>query len=534
MIKIIIFFSILLIAIFVRFYQLENIPAGLHGDAASQGYNAFSILHTGKDKYGESFPILFRSLGSYQPPLYTYLTIIPVSLFGNTVFSARFISAFCGVSLVVVTFLFINQFFNIKKKNILAYIGALTVALVPWSVFFSRLTVEANLGLLLFVTSMLFFVLSLKRIYLFPVACFILGLSTHAYYSERLISIIFIPVFILFYRKILFQNKRFILLGLGIFALLQIPHILILQTGALTRRFDQVSYIDNQSTNNIISMIKVFISNFFVYYSPKNLFFDSDTSLGRTMPGLSVFYSWFLIPLFIGIRYLLKNRLSQSGNLIWLLLIITPIPAGLTGDFFYPLRTLDFLWAMTLVISVGIFHIFNIIKIKAAKIFLSFLLIIYSSCLLYISYFVLFKYEKSSYYGYAYIKLIEKLAEYKNKEVVIDTARDSGIGIRMAYLLKYDPNNLQQQLRSQMKTPYYSSIVNNDEIYNIDNIRTKAMDWGEACKSNLIMVGDTLAISDENVTLHKLQLEFEVKDLAGIIALRGFSAGGPDCLSKNE
>lgn len=45
--------AIFSLALFLRFYQLGSNPAGLHGDGASQGYNAFSILHTGKDRYGD-------------------------------------------------------------------------------------------------------------------------------------------------------------------------------------------------------------------------------------------------------------------------------------------------------------------------------------------------------------------------------------------------------------------------------------------------------------------------------------------------
>lgn len=57
LLQIIILILILLIALFLRFYKLESIPAGLHADAASQGYNAFSLLNTGKDRYGEPWPI---------------------------------------------------------------------------------------------------------------------------------------------------------------------------------------------------------------------------------------------------------------------------------------------------------------------------------------------------------------------------------------------------------------------------------------------------------------------------------------------
>ncbi|BCX14749.1 MAG: hypothetical protein KatS3mg088_432 [Patescibacteria group bacterium] len=71
----------ILLSFILRFWQLGDISFGLHADEASQAYNAFSILKTGKDMYGKSFPVLFRANGSYQPPVYTYLTIFPVLFF---------------------------------------------------------------------------------------------------------------------------------------------------------------------------------------------------------------------------------------------------------------------------------------------------------------------------------------------------------------------------------------------------------------------------------------------------------------------
>ena len=104
------YFLLLLIiglAFFLRFYKLGEIPSGIHPDEESHGYNAFSLLKTGRDRYGQSAPVLFRSFGSYQPPIYTYLAMIPVSAFGNTIASVRSVSAVVGTFLVVITYFFV-------------------------------------------------------------------------------------------------------------------------------------------------------------------------------------------------------------------------------------------------------------------------------------------------------------------------------------------------------------------------------------------------------------------------------------------
>ncbi|EKD95597.1 MAG: hypothetical protein ACD_24C00433G0001, partial [uncultured bacterium] len=43
----------------LRFYQLASVPPSLARDEVSVGYNAYSILKTGKDEYGRIFPLSF-------------------------------------------------------------------------------------------------------------------------------------------------------------------------------------------------------------------------------------------------------------------------------------------------------------------------------------------------------------------------------------------------------------------------------------------------------------------------------------------
>ena len=50
----------------MRFVDVSNDPPGLYIDEASIGYNAYSILTTGKDQYGVPYPIWFESFGDYN------------------------------------------------------------------------------------------------------------------------------------------------------------------------------------------------------------------------------------------------------------------------------------------------------------------------------------------------------------------------------------------------------------------------------------------------------------------------------------
>jgi hypothetical protein len=471
--------------------------------------------------YGHKFPILFRANGSYQTPIYTYFSIIPVNLLGNTVFSVRFVSALSGVILVVLTY-FLLKFWGQK-----GLIAAAVIAISPWAVHFSRPALEASLAVTFFALSIFVFSLSLKKPKFFLLAAFLLGISTHAYYSERIIAVLFLPLFILLFRKIYFKHKYLLICSLVIFAITQFPNIYIMQTGALTKRFEQVSYFGESSW---MTGGREFIDHFLMYFSPRNLFFDTGSRLGMNAPELGVFYDWFIVPFLFGLRYIFKKRKEYFSKLLFLLLLLTPIPAALTGDMFYPLRTLDLFWVFSVVIALGICEVWKFLKYNFVRIPTFLILLGYSLLSLYISYFILFKYESG---GSAYLKLNKVLDRYRDRSIWIDYSnRAWGEGIRLAYLLKADPYKIQMNLSSQQKTPYYNDEVNSGETFIIGNITVKPLKWEEIC-GKMIIVGDEFSVSSEQIAEHKLSLEFEVNDNSEKPQLFGYSTK-VTCRPQNE
>jgi 4-amino-4-deoxy-L-arabinose transferase-like glycosyltransferase len=69
------------IAIILRFYRLGSVPVGFHRDEAFLGYNAYSLLRTGRDMSGNFLPLHFESF-IYSPGGYSYFTIPGIILFG--------------------------------------------------------------------------------------------------------------------------------------------------------------------------------------------------------------------------------------------------------------------------------------------------------------------------------------------------------------------------------------------------------------------------------------------------------------------
>ena len=76
------FLLILVIASILRLYQLGHVPVSLDWDEVSLGYNAYSILKTGKDEFGQQLPLILRSFDDYKPALYAYLLIPFIFIFG--------------------------------------------------------------------------------------------------------------------------------------------------------------------------------------------------------------------------------------------------------------------------------------------------------------------------------------------------------------------------------------------------------------------------------------------------------------------
>jgi 4-amino-4-deoxy-L-arabinose transferase-like glycosyltransferase len=134
---------IVLVAIVLRFYQLGHIPPSPDWDEVALGYDAYSIIHTGRDEFGKFLPVVLRSFDDYKPALYAYLTIPTVYLFGLTVWAVRIPSAIFGVISVIATFYLVKELF---KRNDLALVSSFLLAISPWSIQFSRVAFEANVG----------------------------------------------------------------------------------------------------------------------------------------------------------------------------------------------------------------------------------------------------------------------------------------------------------------------------------------------------------------------------------------------------
>lgn len=515
---------ILLFSLLIRVYQINFLPSGINIDEVSQGYNAYSLLLTGKDRYGKVLPILFKSYESFQPPMYTYLTILPTMLFGKSNLALRFVSILSSIIVIILSFSISKKLFPGNKY--LPVIVSFVVSISPWSIFFSRYATEASLGLMLILGAIYFLLASdIKRIHLIT-GFILLGLSTHAYYTERILAFLILLGFTIFYREFLVKNMKIFILGLSLFFLILSPHLVMMKEGAFFRRFDQVTYTNKYSFekyggkygNNIMGRIlyigNEFSSQYIAYFSPKNLFYSPDPQAGRSIPGLSVFYSWMLIPFISGLGMIIKIKINKKEKFMLWIALISVIPASLSTDPFYTLRVLLFLWFVSLTIALGINGIFKNTSRKDIVLVLFSLIFVVSFFDFYRKYFILFKVERAENFGLSDRLIAEYLRDYKGKVLVDLSERNIASGLKLAYYLDFSPVRFQKEIGVGYLDDYYTGY-DTEKTYTLDNIEIRPINWIKDVFTKQLIIGDSLSISENQAREHKFILKSKIDKLSG-------------------
>lgn len=175
-----IIFSILTVASLFRLPYLNTHMPSLYGDEIAIGYNAFSIMKTGRDEFGKFMPLQFQSWGDQKNPVYIYSVAIVQLFTGATGASVRIPSAIAGILAVYITYRIV-LLLNLGTGVALA--SSLLLALTPWHIHISRGGYEANLALTLGLASV-YYLLNKKHFR----SVLYLGLACYTYYTTKLFA----------------------------------------------------------------------------------------------------------------------------------------------------------------------------------------------------------------------------------------------------------------------------------------------------------------------------------------------------------
>lgn len=130
----------------LRVPGLTSAPPGLNQDEACNAWNAWCLLKTGRDQWGERWPVFcMRAMGEYRSALYAHLLIPFQAVGGLNVWTTRLPAALAGVVTIVVLYALAARLFG-RGVGLAA---AALLAINPTHIQMSRWGHEASLTPLL-------------------------------------------------------------------------------------------------------------------------------------------------------------------------------------------------------------------------------------------------------------------------------------------------------------------------------------------------------------------------------------------------
>jgi 4-amino-4-deoxy-L-arabinose transferase-like glycosyltransferase len=405
-------------------------------------------------------PLIFRCFGDFKLPLYIYLTVVPVFLFGLNAFSARFVSIIAGTFSILLIYLILQKIY--PKNKFISIFGALIFCLSPVTIFLSRIALEANLFMCLFLLSFYFL---LKEKYV--LSTFVYGLSLLTYNSSRVL----LPFYLISLTYLLFKNKinfkkifpKFI--PFILFVVLAVFQTLN-QSGQA--RYQWVSILDSGSINQInelratyprilVNKVTYFTfnatKNYLSHFNPQFLFVNGGSNYQFSIPGIYLLSPLFLPFLILGLIYLFKNIKNDNFKLILFFFLVSPLPSAITRDAPHVLRSIIFFPFSIITISLGFSYLLNKFK-KISWVYLFFALGL-SQIFFWPKYFSYAR-DFSSSWQYGYSQTISYVKDvYNDYDQIIFTKK---YGEAHEFILFYWPwNPLSYQTDSSKNWDYHAT-----------------------------------------------------------------------------
>ena len=333
----------------LRFTSLDRIPPGFNQDEASNGYDAYCFLKTGRDRHGDRFPITlkaFSDLVDHRSPVYAYCTIAPVALFGLTHFAARFPAAALGTASVLLCFLVVRQLYGRHT----AAVAALLLALSPWHLFMSRFGHEPCIVPFFLLLSVL---LTLKGIVGKP--CWLYGAA--AAWATTLynypITRLFVPLLALaaawVYRYALRKRMGHVLGALALAVILTLPLAWVTWANyaRVQGRFHQISIFNEPPAR----AAAILVGNYVNHLLPQFLCLAGGRVEGHD---IKISYVFAVALAAFGMFGCLRRR-ARGDLLVVSWLLLSPIPSSLTR--FYPpnaLRAIVMIPSIEVLAAIGL------------------------------------------------------------------------------------------------------------------------------------------------------------------------------------
>lgn len=391
----ILLFFILLIGIFFRVLNINNNPPRLTNDEMSIGFNAYSILKTGKDEWAKPFPLDFAAFGDHKLPGTIYTAIPFIHLLGLNSLSLRMTSIVFGLSLIPAAY-WIGKVLSQDKW--VGLIMAALAAISPWTVHISRMLLESNLALAFYALGIVSFIKAYttnQKKYLYLTAVFF-ALTLYYYVAYRLISPLTLILAMGLYLKGNLKRLKPILISFFIFGLIALPIFFQIINRGGEVRFDQLSIIGSEGIeaqlfdwrnhcvlsvsqvspklaqgcrfvgSPILIKTKNFSRNYLSSIFPTFIFLQGDSTEYLSNQNFAEFYFFLSVFYLAGIYYWLRQSNNHLKLMPLILLAAAPIPGALVGG---PqvVRASAMTIPITFFTAFGIVQVYQKLKFKKLK-----------------------------------------------------------------------------------------------------------------------------------------------------------------------
>ena len=334
--------SILILATFLRLFELDHVPPELFGDELDVGYQAFSLWQTGRSYMDQKFPLYFQSLNEWRTPLLMYTVAPAVGILGLNEWGVRLVPALLGVLNIFQIYLLVLK---LTQNRRLALLSALVGVIIPWHIHYSRAAFESTLLLSLVLAGAIAF---LGKKWFWSAVFF--ALSFYTYNTAN----IFVPLLILGMGWLLFSktdwlNKKAIAGGF-LLIVLCLPLFWTILRGEGATRFRSINIFNDPKAidaivfkrttgegafervfhNKLTAWGKGLLNNYLTSFSFQFLFINGDPNPRHNVPGFGEIYWGFLPFLFAGAFLLLKSKEERMKKTVFLWLFLAPLPSALT------------------------------------------------------------------------------------------------------------------------------------------------------------------------------------------------------------
>lgn len=475
---------ILLLATLLRVYRLDQVPPALFGDEVDVGYQAYSLLETGKDLNGRFLPFYLKSLSEYRTPLYLYSTVPFVAIFDLNEWGVRLPAAFWGVISILGFYLLLSRIFN-KRVGLL---GAILMTLSPWHLQYSRASFEVTMLLSFLIFGTYFLLLSLQKRYLLIPSLVLFGLSVYIYST----AVVFVPMLVFtlfifnfksfFAKEEIIKNKLIYTLCVLSLVILSSPFLYSTFTGVAKERFSIVSIFQESVLTDKLNIARggeeytdpsgekhkvnptaalffhnkplvfgqVFAQNYLRAFSFDFLFSSGDPNFRQSIFEMGQLYIYELILIILGLIYLFKNYSKQKYIILaWLLL--APIPAALTtGGGYHATRLILVLPALMALAALGVEGLINFKQKKAKYLLMGItLLALFNYGAYFHRYYVHYPIESWRWWhsGFKEALLEVNRLEPQYNKVVINNSYEPSL-IRYLFYSKYDPAKFHKEFKT--------------------------------------------------------------------------------------